>query len=53
VIYRLLAEKYHYTPSQIAEMPPVVQVMLLDESVDGKRMTFTTREEYEAWMRDR
>lgn len=49
-IYRHLAEKFHYTPEQISEMHPYAQLALIS---GPKEMTFSTHEEYLAYMAKR
>jgi hypothetical protein len=39
-VYRFLAEKYHYTPNQIAEMTPYQHQVLYSEDRTEKVQTY-------------
>lgn len=53
-VYRALARFYKFTPSQIAEMTPKQQELLLsDDRTNGNEITFANMEEYQAWLATR
>lgn len=55
MIYRALAKLYHWTPSQIAEMTPYTQLVMLDiegavDNEGSEVLHFETEEEYAEWF---
>ncbi len=51
-VYRILIDRHHWTPAQIAAMTPAQQVMALmpDEQSDRDVLTLATQAEYARYL---